>query len=147
MDCTHLHFLEGRASPAVRNLISQHARRVWEIARNPENCLEMSIHWLRVFEGARVYSVMLGRSGGSDAGGYRLSDGIITDHHFLAVGAERALFDPTAGQFRADGLPALDRYLVHDGRSFAEWRISEEAGGPPTFVEPAPPRRLPGQRA
>jgi hypothetical protein len=43
-------------------------------------------------------------------------------HHWLAIGMELFLFDPTAAQFAALGVSSLDRYLVSDGRTFEEWR-------------------------
>lgn len=126
-----LHFLEPVASQPVRDLISRIAGRVWAELNQPgmglDNCLAAVGVWARELRAAGIPHEHLGRQlilGKPEIGGYQLPTGEVVDHHFLAVGDELALFDPTAGsdhiRHRAD-MP-LDRYLVADGTPFPEWR-------------------------
>jgi hypothetical protein len=56
-------------------------------------------------------------------GGYLVpGDTELRDHHWLAIGMELFLFDPTAAQFAASGALSLDHYIVSDGRTFEAWR-------------------------
>jgi len=146
-DGTQHHFIEDRASADVRSVIAGRRFVVWARMRSPDNCLEATGFWYMEFRAAGVPCVPLGRGSLSDAGGYlRSDDGGVDVHHFLAVGPERALFDPTASQFHDDGPITLDRYLVYDGTPFPRWREEEERNGPLRFVPPAPATRRPWER-
>jgi hypothetical protein len=127
------HFLEPVASERVRAFIGEIAATAWAELTQPgmgvDNCLAAVGVWARHLQGARIPHEHLGRQltlGKPEAGGYQLPTGEVVDHHFLAVGDELALFDPTAGSehigHRAD--LSLDRYLVADGTTFPEWRRS-----------------------
>jgi hypothetical protein len=64
----------------------------------------------------------------------------------LAVGPNRALFDPTASQLCGDGPVTLDRYLVDDVTPFPRWREEQGHVRPLEFIPPAPPLRRPWKR-
>lgn len=74
--------------------------------------------------GRRVARVVQTVIGLAPSGGYELATGEVVDHHFLAVGAELALFDPTAGSAHIGHTAdvSLNRYIVADGTPFPEWR-------------------------
>jgi hypothetical protein len=78
-------------------------------------------------ESAGILHDQLGRQlilGQAEAGGYQLPSGEVVDHHFLAVGDELALFDPTPGSTHIGhtaGVP-IDCYLAADGTPFTAWR-------------------------
>lgn len=133
------HYLEDRASRAVRELIDASTIQVWKECEMPGAggyllCLSTVIAWHRRFEQAGIPAVQLGRaldtSTWVEAGGYRLRSGAVLDHHFLSVGPELALFDPTAGQsaIAADGPVRIEAYTIHDGTSFLEWRRKQFGG-------------------
>jgi hypothetical protein len=146
-DGTQHHFVEDRAAAQSRLVIVERRMAVWALTRDPHNCLAVAGFWAREFQAARVPCSLLGRSGGSDRGGYLRSDGVNVDgHNFLAVGPERALFDPTVSQLFDDGPVTLDRYLVHDGTPFPHWREEQELHGPAEFIPPAPTPRRPSER-
>lgn len=98
------------------------------------NCLAAVGVWAPCLRARGVRCEQLGRQlilGMAEAGGYRQTTGEVVDHHFLAVGDELALFDPTAGSAHighTTDMP-LDRYLVADGTSFPEWRRLQFGGG------------------
>jgi hypothetical protein len=128
------HFLESRASSAVRRAIHEHAAVVWERIRLKLNCLEASIWWHQVFQRESIPSELHGRVGGSESGGYLNSNGGVDNHVFVVVGAERALFDATYTQLLDDPPWAIGRYLVETGQALPEWRALEGRSGPLLFV-------------
>ena len=135
IDYRQHHFLEPRASLEVTELIDSRSRAVWDACTSPGadgalNCLSVRNYWLMEFERAGVACEPHGRGAditvGCEGGGYR-EDGAMRDHHFLVVGRERALFDPTAGQFGEPGSARLEDYFVLDllrrrEVCFLEWR-------------------------
>jgi hypothetical protein len=136
---TRYHFLEDIAPRAVRSSIDDSADAVWlQLSRpgigGPDNCLSAQVVWAKVLleRGHRVNLLGSGMVIGLAAsGGYRTSNGEVVDHHFLAVGDNLTLFDPTAGSEHirhAAGMP-LDRYVVADGRPFPEWRRTQLVAG------------------
>lgn len=131
-DAVRLHYLEATAANAVRAFVEASAEEVWQELSlagmgGPDNCLTAVNLWARRMRNADIPFEQLGSQttiGLPFAGGYRLTGGQVVDHHFIAVGAELALFDPTAGS-RHIGHSAdmsLDRYVVADGTPFPEWR-------------------------
>jgi hypothetical protein len=126
-----LHLLEPVASQPVRDFIQATAEAVWVELSQPgmgvDNCLAAVGVWARYLRGVGIPHIQLGRHlmlGQAETGGYQLPSGELVDHHFLAVGEERALFDPTAGSDHINhstDMP-LDRYLVADDIPFPEWR-------------------------
>lgn len=131
-DSKRLHFLEAIASGRVRAVVNDDASAVWAELSRPgmggvDNCLAAVGLWAPRFLAKGVRCEQLGRQltiGIAEEGGYRLPTGKVVDHHFLAVGEELALFDPTAGSTHIGHLTdmPLDRYLVADGTPFPEWR-------------------------
>jgi hypothetical protein len=129
---TRFHFLQPEAPLVVRTFIQETAPEVWEEVSGPgmggpENCLAAVGTWARYLQGARIPHEHLGRQltlGKPEAGGYQLPSGEIMDRHFLAVGDELALFDPTARSAHIDHRAdtPLDRYRVADGSPFPEWQ-------------------------
>ena len=126
-----LHYLEPVATYSVRMFIRQRAARVWEELSQPgmgvDNCLAACAVWARELASAGIPNEQLGRQlilGQPEAGGYQLPSREVVDHHFLAVGDELALFDPTAGSTHIghSAERQLDCYLTADGTPFTAWR-------------------------
>ncbi len=131
-DVSRFHYVEPVASSRIRTFIEEAAPFVWlDLSRpgmgGPDNCLAAQAIWARHLANAGVLFELLGSQSGlgfSALGGYRLSTGELVDHHFLALGEELALFDPTAGaeHIGHTGETPLDAYVVADGTPFPEWR-------------------------
>lgn len=126
-----LHFLEPIASNSIRLFLGQTAGRVWDELSQPgmgvDNCLAASAVWARELGSVGIPHDQLGRQlilGQPEAGGYQLASGEVVDHHFLAVGDELTLFDPTAGSTHIghSAERQLDCYLTADGTPFTAWR-------------------------
>ena len=131
-DPCRYHWLEEGAGPEVRTFIALRASTVWEYQSEPGRgspllCLPTVLAWAAEFATAGFHVEQLGREldnrSWHEGGGYLVpGETKPRDHHWLAVGVKLSLFDPTATQFAAYGSPALDRYIVRDGRTFPEWR-------------------------
>jgi hypothetical protein len=135
------HFLEPVASDQIRSLIRTKAPSVWASLSRPGSggplmCTTAVATWARVLAAAAVRTEMLGRGidniSWTEGGGYLVpGEAAPRDHHWLAVGPGLWLFDPTAAQFRLLAPASLERYVVHDGRSFVAWRSAELGNHPP----------------
>ena len=135
-DSTRNHAYEvGRLSNSAWKVIRERAAFVWLDLQEPgrgggTQCAETVAQWKSEFQTANV-PVQYCAGGGSPkygckTGGYRLANGdLSSDHFWLAVGDNLALFDPTWRQFEGEGEPALDRYWLRDDVSFAKWREGE----------------------
>jgi hypothetical protein len=131
-DPRRYHFLESGAPEDLVELIEEEAQRVAEYLSEPGRgglllCAAAVGAWQRVLGGAgwQVFSEgkQLRQPGYTMHGGYLVPGGSEpADHHWLVVGPEMTLFDPTAGQYAEFGPPALERYVASDGLSFVESR-------------------------
>lgn len=136
-DPCRYHFLEPGMAREHVAFISDRAPVVWERLSAPGGggplvCLSAVNVWAAEFRGAGVVAIPLGRtldtSTWVEGGGYRLSgESVPRDHHWLAIGDENSLFDPTGAQFAPFGGPQLVNYIVADGRSFVAWRATNRA--------------------
>lgn len=134
-DIASPHFLEDRASSEVRSLISDRRSRVDALLLRPGgggllNCLSATGLWTQQFAMAGIRAIHLGQSTdttiGRTRGGYLMpGEAELRDHHWLAVGDNLALFDPTAAQYSDLGPPSLARYVTFEGRPFEDWRRDE----------------------
>jgi len=132
--CRH-HFLEPTMSDQVRSLIRTMAPAVWVSLSRPGSggplmCLSAVATWARVLAAEAVRTEVLGRGidnfSWTEGGGYLVpGEAAPRDHHWLAVGSGLWLFDPTAAQFQLLAPASLERYVVHDGRSFVDWRTAQ----------------------
>ena len=135
--CHHL-YESDRLSQRARSLIGVRAHDVWQLLQRPGggelNCGPATDDWRREFLHAGIPAASVAGGGiglGRKEGGYRLADGSFSEHFWLAVDQNLALFDPTWAQFADEGAPSLDRYMVMTNQSFVEWREAELAAGWP----------------
>jgi hypothetical protein len=125
------HWLEPGAPPEIVEAIVRHATEVREklghVGTGGPDCLSTREIWIEAFDSESITVLRVGRTMGpndAELGGYLVSgETKPRDHHWLAVGPQLTLFDPTWSQFfREFGPPSLDRYIADDGRPFTEWR-------------------------
>ena len=136
MDHRRYHFLEPGIAQAIDSLIASASALVWTLLVAPDECLDAVHVWQELLREAQIESEWLGdviQPDYSGPGGYRLSDGSLLGHHYLAVGPALALFDPTGWQraIRDDGGPRLGRYVTSSPGgvdvTFLQWRSLRSA--------------------
>jgi len=139
VDPTADHWLEPGAPAEVASAIARHAvevqKRLGAVGTGGPDCLTTRDAWADVFEADSIECRKLGHTldkyRGRDPGGYLVpGEDKPRDHHWLAVGPDLTLFDPTWGWvFRDFGPPSLDRYITDDGRPFEQWRRDQACSG------------------
>lgn len=139
-DPRRYHYLESTAAPDLAALIDAEAEQVWRRLHEPGSggplmCTTATFVWSAVLVGAgwTVFSegTQLRKPAYSMYGGYLVpGERVPTDHHWLVVGPQMTLFDPTAGQFAGSGQPSAERYIASDGLPFVESRRRRLATGP-----------------
>lgn len=130
-DPRRYHYLEQPAPPWLEQFIDEASEDVLVqlvgCADVMPDCLTAAITWCKRLEGAGIVVRQEGQGVDNltwrQRGGYRVAgETSPRDHHFLVVGEEMVLFDPTWRQFEKHGPPTLDTYDMSDGRTFAAWR-------------------------
>ncbi len=136
MDYRAYHFVEPGLSRVIDSAIASLSKRAWTLLVAPDECLDGVHVWQELLRETHIESEWLGavmHPDYSGSGGYRLTDGSLLDHHYLAVGPALALFDPTGWQktIRDDGGPSLERYVTSSPGgvdvTFLRWRSARLA--------------------
>lgn len=125
-DGSEMHFVEDATPEAIRDVIAACAPAVSVQLSRPgggfTNCVSACAYWMQALREAEFGASMLT--------GYYADDPLRAEHHWLVVGSEMVLFDPTAGQFLDRGVSSVgvDGYVV---------RVLDPARGRGSFVDHA----------
>lgn len=121
---SEMHLMEDATPEAIRDVIAACTPAVSVQLSRPgggfTNCVSACLYWMQALREAEFGALMLT--------GYYADDPLRAEHHWLVVGSEMLLFDPTAGQFLDRGVSSIgvDGYVV---------RVLDPARGRGNFVD------------